>query len=123
MENRRQFTRILFSMDAELAVGENRFPVKIHDISLNGALISAPEHAEKLLNQIGTLTFTLNENLAQVSMHIAVVHIKSNEIGLQCNAIDIESVTHLRRLVELNLGDENQLNLELSQLGHLVNTE
>ena len=49
-------------------------------------------------------------------MHIAVVHQTSEETGLQCNAIDIDSISHLRRLVELNLGDENQLNKELSQL-------
>ena len=49
-------------------------------------------------------------------MHIAVVHEGKEETGLQCNAIDIDSVTHLRRLVELNLGDDTQLNKELSQL-------
>ncbi len=49
-------------------------------------------------------------------MHIAVVHEHEDETGLQCNAIDIDSVTHLRRLVELNLGDSEQLNKELSQL-------
>jgi len=38
---------------------------------------------------------------------------------LQCNAIDIDSVTHLRRLVELNLGDESQLHKEISQLSRL----
>jgi hypothetical protein len=38
---------------------------------------------------------------------------------LQCNAIDIDSVTHLRRLVELNLGNSEQLNKELSQLSRV----
>ena len=52
-------------------------------------------------------------------MHIAVVHETDNETGLQCNAIDIDSVTHLRRLVELNLGDSDQLNKELSQLSSI----
>ena len=52
-------------------------------------------------------------------MNIAVVHVEDHETGLQCNAIDIDSVTHLRRLVELNLGDSEQLNKELSQLSRL----
>jgi len=116
MENRRQFTRILFSIDAQLEIEEQSYPVNIHDISLNGALVSAPDKVEDIKHKLGLLTFSLAGNDAQVSMHIAVVHLEPGEIGLQCNAIDIESVTHLRRLVELNLGDENQLNKELSQL-------
>ena len=36
--------------------------------------------------------------------------------GLHCLAIDIDSVTHLRRLVELNLGDPALLEREVSAL-------
>ena len=51
-----------------------------------------------------------------VKMHVAIVYQKAEETGLRCNAIDIDSITQIRRLVELNLGDETQLNRELSQL-------
>ncbi|MEW6990000.1 PilZ domain-containing protein [Colwelliaceae bacterium 6441] len=116
MENRRQFTRILFSIDAQLEVEDKTYSVNIHDISLNGALVTSPEDAEHLKNKLGTLTFQLAGSDTQMTMHVAIVHIEEDEMGLQCNAIDIDSVTHLRRLVELNLGDESQLNKELSQL-------
>ncbi|WP_286269866.1 PilZ domain-containing protein [Thalassotalea hakodatensis] len=114
MENRRQFTRILFSIDAQLEVDEKTYAVNIHDISLNGALVSAPKTQDDILNKLGVLHFNLNET--PVSMHVAIVHVESEEVGLRCNAIDIDSVTHLRRLVELNLGDDSQLHKELSQL-------
>ncbi len=116
MENRRQFTRILFSIDAQLEVAEQSYQVNIHDISLNGALVSAPKDSPVLKGKLGTLSFSLAGSNEVVSMHIAIVHQEPEEIGLQCNAIDIDSVTHLRRLVELNLGDESQLHKELSQL-------
>jgi len=116
MENRRQFTRILFSIDAQLEVDEQCYQVNIHDISLSGALISAPKDSPVLKGKLGTLNFNLVGSDEEVAMHIAVVHEDPEEIGLQCNAIDIDSVTHLRRLVELNLGDESQLHKELSQL-------
>ena len=116
MENRRQFTRILFSIKAELNIEDNTYPVSIHDISLNGALVSAVNSEQPLKGKLGTLTFFLSDNESEVTMHIAVVHEGEDETGLQCNAIDIDSVTHLKRLVELNLGDENQLNKELYQL-------
>lgn len=116
MENRRQFTRILFSIQAQLEVEEQTFPVSIHDISLNGALVTTPQSDHPLINKLGTLSFVLGDGESTVSMHIAIVHQEEDETGLRCNAIDIDSITHLRRLVELNLGDEAQLNKELSQL-------
>ncbi len=116
MENRRQFTRILFSIKALLIIEHNTYPVSIHDISLNGALVTAVESEQALKGKIGTLSFFLSDNESEVTMHVAVVHEQDDETGLQCNAIDIDSVTHLRRLVELNLGDHEQLDKELTQL-------
>ena len=119
MENKRQFTRILFSIDAKLQLNEDNFDVNIHDISLNGALVSAPNDPEKFKNVTGTLSFCLADSDAHVLMEVAVVHVETKQIGLQCNAIDIESVSHLRRLIELNLGDPDQENKELWQLSHI----
>ena len=115
MENRRHFTRILFSIKAQLEIEDNTYPVSIHDISLNGALISAVENVS-LKGKLGTLRFSLADDETEVTMHIAVVHENEQETGLQCNAIDIDSVTYLRRLVELNLGDNEQLDKELNEL-------
>ena len=115
MENRRQFTRILFSIKAELEVEEKSYPVSIQDISLNGALATYTEATEQLKHKLGVLTFKLDEQ-DEVTMHIAVVHAQNNEIGLRVNAIDIDSISLLRRMVELNLGDADQLHKELSQL-------
>lgn len=116
MENRRHFTRILFSIKATLEVEDHTYPVSIHDISLNGALVSRADSDKSLKGKLGTLQFLLSDDESEVVMHIAVVHEDNDEMGLQCNAIDIDSISHLRRLVELNLGDETQLNKELSQL-------
>ena len=116
MENRRQFTRILFSIKAELKVEDKTYPVSIHDISLNGALVTAVDSDKSLKGKLGTLHFLLSDKESEVTMNVAIVHEETHETGLQCNAIDIDSVTHLRRLVELNLGDSEQLNKELSQL-------
>ena len=116
IENRRQFTRILFSIKAELNIENNNYPVSIHDISLNGALVTAVKSTKTLKGKLGTLRFALSDDGSEVIMNIVVVHEEENETGLQCNAIDIDSVTHLRRLIELNLGDSEQLNKELSQL-------
>jgi len=116
MENRRLFTRVLFSIKAILEVEENEYPVSIHDISLNGALVTLPKSEHSLKGKLGLLSFSLLEDESQVEMNVAVVHEELEEAGLQCNAIDIDSISHLRRLIELNLGDDGQINKELSQL-------
>ena len=55
-------------------------------------------------------------------MQVTVVHIETEEesieIGLDCTAIDLDSISILRRLIELNLGDSKQLNKELSELSY-----
>lgn len=37
-------------------------------------------------------------------------------LGLRCRNIDLDSITHLRRLLELQLGDATLLQRELGQL-------
>jgi hypothetical protein len=121
MQNRRQFTRVLFSIKAELTLDEDQFDAKIHDISLNGALLYLDCKEQVLTRQLGLLSFQLDASDAKIIMNIAVVHQEGNEIGVQCNAIDIDSVSLLRRLIELNLGDDEQLHKELSQLTRTEN--
>ena len=116
MQNRRQFTRVLFSIKAKLTVDEDQFDAKIYDISLNGALLYLDCRGLTLTRKLGFLSFQLADSDAEIVMSIAVVHQEGNEIGVQCNGIDIDSVSLLRRLIELNLGNDEQLHRELSQL-------
>ncbi|WP_426360425.1 PilZ domain-containing protein [Pseudocolwellia sp. HL-MZ19] len=122
MENRRTFTRILFSLDAKLTIDEIEQPVSLHDISISGALIKCSAVNSPQANQTGVLQFALDDN-SQITMKVTVVHVHNQEenieIGLDCNAIDLDSISILRRLIELNLGDSKQLNKELSELSYL----
>jgi hypothetical protein len=53
---------------------------------------------------------------ATIVMAVSVAHQGAGRIGLDCTHIDIESAQHLRRLVELNLGDDALLHRELAAL-------
>lgn len=114
--NRRQFSRILFQTDAKLLTANGEISVNVVDISLKGALIR-PDSADYV--QIGTnctLKLHLAEGDACIAMEATVVHHQGNHLGLACRKIDVDSMTHLRRLVELNLGDESILQRELNAL-------
>jgi len=116
MKNRRQFTRILFSIPAELVIEQQVFNVNIHDISLKGALLFTDTKGLFLEKKGGLLSLKLDDFGSKIIMKVTLIHQENNEIGVQCNDIDIDSVSLLRRLIELNLADDEQFHKELSQL-------
>lgn len=114
--NRRQFTRVLFEAEAQLSAGEESLQVRLIDLSLKGALVRP---LREVFLQIGTpctLTITLGKDGMRIVMQATLAHHEGLNFGLSCRDIDLDSMTHLRRLVELNLGDDTLLNRELSAL-------
>ncbi|MNJ68362.1 hypothetical protein D3C77_646020 [compost metagenome] len=49
-------------------------------------------------------------------MDVQLVRSHTQQLGFSCLNIDVESASHLRRLVEFNLGDERLLERELAAL-------
>ena len=115
-DERRHHSRIAFHAPARLALDDGSIDAFVLDISLKGALIELPANKSIGQDATGTLHVILTEMDDQISMSIRVAHNKDRHAGLLCLAIDIDSVTHLRRLVELNLGDPELLERELSAL-------
>lgn len=116
MEERRKFTRVLFSNQATLMTAGGDYSCKLLDLSLNGALITLPKGYVYLKNEPASLNFNLPDSDIVISMEVEIGHIEEAHLGLHCCQIDIESVTHLKRLIELNLGDDDILHRELEQL-------
>ena len=50
-------------------------------------------------------------------MKVIVARIDHDHIGFYCKNIDFDSIVHLKRLMELNLGNAELVNRELSALG------
>jgi hypothetical protein len=116
MDNRRKFSRILFDASAYLVQTEQTWRTKIVELSLNGALVELPSGYTGQLNSILTLTFVLPESDLELKMEATIVHKTPEILGLKCTHIDVDSITHLRRIIELNIGDADLLNRELTSL-------
>lgn len=119
MEHRR-FSRILFSSNAQLELNSQSFRTSVLDLSLKGALVAKPQdnnwpHAIADDTAV-TLRFLLNDSDLEVVMTGTIAHSHEQSLGLRCELIDIDSVSHLRRLLELNMGDAELLGRELSEL-------
>ena len=115
-EEQRQFSRIPFDVPVTLTRGEQVWETGLVDISLHGALIKAPPNFASDPGQDYRLAVHL-EGGPDICMEVRVAHQENEELGLSCKDIDVDSITHLRRLVELNLGDPELLERELSALG------
>ncbi len=118
INEQRRFNRISFDAEAQLIKGEEKWPCHLIDLSLKGALIAHPENLETQTGNKFLLRLVLDsEREIVIEMQVSVSHIENNHIGFCCEHIDLGSVTHLRRLVELNLGDAKLLDRNLSALG------
>lgn len=113
---RRRFQRIAFDAATELAQGERHWPVQLHDVSLKGLLVERPRDWNGDPNQPFVTTISLDAN-TRLQMEVVLTRTRDDLLGFVCRHIDLESISHLRRLVELNLGDESLLERELAALG------
>lgn len=115
-QERRQFSRIAFDTEARLSHAGGELAVQLLDISLKGALLQAAGLSALTHGTPVTLRMPLGQDDAEIRMEGTVAHQAGEQIGLVCTAIDLDSITHLRRLVELNLGDETLLEREWHHL-------
>ncbi|MBC3435230.1 PilZ domain-containing protein [Pseudomonas sp. BW16M2] len=115
-DERRRFQRIAFDAPTELRQGERRWPAKLLDLSLKGLLIERPQHWEVDLTQDFDAVIHLNDKTTQVRMQVELRHEEPTRLGFVCLYIDIDSLTHLHRLVELNLADSTEMMRELREL-------
>ena len=108
--------RVLFDTLASIHINANDMTTQLIDISLKGALIKKPDAWTAQVGDPGQLRIVLSDNISVINMDIKVAHIEDDHVGFHCEHIDIDSITHLRRLVELNIGDTEILERELSAL-------
>ena len=114
-EDRRRFKRISFDAKTELTQGAKSWPVHLIDLSLKGLLIERPSPWQGNPDEPFTAHIHLNVDI-DVQMEVRLTHDDHNHLGFVCEHIGLESVTHLRRLIELNLADHDELERELAAL-------
>ncbi len=113
--NRRQYWRAHFSANAKLKTGSATHSCLIDDISLRGALFALPAGISVAVGMKCDLLLELSSGMA-ITMQGTLVHVEDRRIGFQCDGMDLDSLTHLRRLIELNAGDAKVYDRDLSTL-------
>lgn len=113
-KERRHFVRVVFDAEAHVITTDARFSGQVVDLSLKGALVELPAVPALEVGEPCLLAVQLGDTVIKMSGDVA--HVKGTQVGVQCRCIDLESITHLRRLVEMNLGGGKLLERELKAL-------
>lgn len=102
--DRRRFNRVGFRAEAVLKFPIGSTPVDILDISLAGALLKVDSAIALEDGSSGSLIIKLSDQV-QIKLTGNLVSHGDGKYALNRNLDDPENDNHLRRLLELNLGD------------------
>jgi len=113
---RRRFHRFPIEGTVRLFSPTAMWSSTLIDLSLRGVLIERPADWSGTPGQRYRLDVRL-EGGVLIGMGSTLARICPNALGFNCEKIDLDSFARLKRLVELNLGNSDVLNRELSALG------
>ncbi|HEV6964972.1 MULTISPECIES: PilZ domain-containing protein [Roseateles] len=117
---RRQFARVAFAAGAELITTQAQLRCQVIDISLKGVLLQLPAGAAVQAGMPCLVKLPLGgahpDGDTAIAMAGELAHVEGGHAGVLCRSIDLESITHLRRLIEVNLGDPAASERELKAL-------
>lgn len=115
VNDKRRFHRIFYHALATVTTDTTVYPCEIMDLSLKGCLVRFDQPWTPDPDKTCILRLQLSDEVCIV-MEILLTHNKGNESGFQCKHIDINSISELKRLVELNLGNSELLERDMQAL-------
>ncbi|NOI02851.1 PilZ domain-containing protein [Vibrio kanaloae] len=119
MIERRQFSRVVYQVPVELSQGRGNISGSIQDLSLHGLLIQCNELQQLSDNVPVQVSFTLTNSNINIQLEATIVSTINTSMRLRIEHLDIDSISHLKRLVELNVGDDELLYREIKHLTDL----
>lgn len=112
-KNRRNFSRINFKAEALLVIENKRVKGKLADLSLHGLLIEIMEENALKVGDTCDIELIFSEEQKKHTVKAASVYINDDQYGFKFIEIDIDTITHIRRTIELYTGDPELVKEEL----------
>ena len=113
---RRRFRRFPIEGSVKLYSGNAMWSTTLVDMSLRGVLVERPDNWTGELGTRYRIDVRL-EGGVMIGMGVELSRVANGNLGFGCLKIDLDSFARLKRLIELNLGNTEILNRELSTLG------
>ena len=112
---RRRFQRFRFSSVLRVQHGDQARDCALQDMSFRGFLARCPEGWQPAAGDRLRVEWRLAE-LIKLELDAVVMHAADGHMGCSWEARDAQSFAHLKRLVEMNLGDARLMARELKAL-------
>ncbi|MDP3775939.1 PilZ domain-containing protein [Methylotenera sp.] len=119
MSESRRFTRIHFDAEVQLNIHliDDIHIAHLIDISLKGALVETDRPITTYIKERSCImTLALDNHEQKITMQGKIIHHEGSLIGLESLHIDLDSITNLRKLIQLNTSDDKHLDTELSHM-------
>lgn len=112
--NIRHFRRIPFDAEVTLKAGQDAYSGQLLDVALKGAMIGTDTPLPLALGAKGSLCILLPGTPIALEFQAELVHSEELCYGFKFISENLETLTHLRKLIELNTGDAETTRSELS---------
>jgi hypothetical protein len=113
MQNRR-FRRIPFVAEVTLSNGQNDWSGELLEVAMKGALIGTSTPLPLDIGSKCNLSITLPGTPISLEFQAELRHCEGEQYGFKFISETLETLTHLRKLIELNTGDAEATRSELS---------
>ena len=113
---KRHYRRIPFIAEVIMSQNGLKWSSVLLDISLKGMLVDSPSDIKPDLSSAYSIELVLGEDVS-INMEAKITHVNEDHWGMQWENIDLDGLSHLRRLLELNLSDAEEMHREIAELG------
>jgi hypothetical protein len=117
-EEHRSVHRVPFVQGATLHVHGNAVYVRLLDISLMGALVASDASAADIeIGGLCDMRLTLGPDVVlELEGEVVRAAGDGSRLGIRWDSMDVDSASHLRRLLELNLGDHDLIEQDIEAM-------
>ena len=118
MDNKgnRRFERTDFHVKGFISCGNDECPVSVINISLKGILVTLGHEEVPEIGKSYPLRISLPHSDISISTVARLMHEKEGQFGFRFDSVEADGMIHLRRLLELNISSEDEIEKELGFL-------
>lgn len=112
--NSRRFRRVPFEAVVSMNLKQDSFSGELLDVALKGAMVGTEEPLGIPLGTQCDLCISIPDSPISLSFLAELIHKEENRSGFLFISEDLDTLTHLRKLIELNTGDAETTRSELT---------
>ena len=112
MQEQRSYLRIPFHTEANLTIGGNLYPCELVDLALQCALFKTEQPLPLRIGEHCQITIRLPASKLTMDFTGELMHQRGQFIGFIFTSEDATTMGHLRRLLELNFGSDEEADRE-----------